>query len=97
MASLAGPWFFWVVGSVPTIHNNKLFQTFPESNLKNTLPRVSPGNETAWILTGPPEYPADQLSRRLRGESVIRLSLGKLLVNLLQVVKRTNAPLIPQH
>ena len=27
--------------------------------------------------------------------SVIRLSLGKLLVNLLQVVKRTNTPLIP--
>ena len=26
---------------------------------------------------------------------VIRLSLGKLLVNLLQVVKRTNTPLIP--
>ena len=29
------------------------------------------------------------------GESVIRLSLGKLLVNLLQVIKRTNTPLIP--
>ena len=27
----------------------------------------------------------------------IWLSLGKLLVNLLQVVKRTNIPLIPQH
>ena len=27
--------------------------------------------------------------------NVIRLSLGKLLVNLLQVVKRTNTPLIP--
>ena len=27
--------------------------------------------------------------------SVIRLSLGKLSVNLLQVVKRTNTPLIP--
>ena len=26
---------------------------------------------------------------------VIRLSLGKLLVNQLQVVKRTNTPLIP--
>ena len=26
---------------------------------------------------------------------VIRLSLGKLWVNLLQVVKRTNTPLIP--
>ena len=50
----------------------------------------------AWILRGPPVYPADLLSRRFRGEeSVIRLSLGKLLVNLLQVVKRTNtSPLI---
>ena len=28
-------------------------------------------------------------------ESTQRLSLGKLLVNLLQVVKRTNTPLIP--
>ena len=27
----------------------------------------------------------------------MRLSLGKLLVNLLQVVKRTNTPLIPQQ
>ena len=68
------------------------------SNLKNTLPPVSPGNETAWILTGPrPVYPADLLSRRFRGGEyyVIRLSLGKLLVNLLQVVKRTNTVLIP--
>ena len=31
------------------------------------------------------------------GESVIRLSLGKLLVNILQVVKRTNTPLIPEQ
>ena len=32
------------------------------------------------------------------GESVIRLSLGKLLlVNLSQVVKRTNTPQIPWH
>ena len=29
------------------------------------------------------------------GKSVIRLSLGKLLVDHLQVVKRTNTPLIP--
>ena len=32
----------------------------------------------------------------LRGDTrVTRLSLGKLLVNLLQVVKRANTPLIP--
>ena len=29
------------------------------------------------------------------GVLVVRLSLGKLLVNQLQVVKRTNTPLIP--
>ena len=33
--------------------------------------------------------------KSLSSTSVIRLSLGKLLVNLLQVVKRTNTPLIP--
>ena len=27
----------------------------------------------------------------------MRISLGKLLVNLLEVVKRANTPLIPQH
>ena len=43
---------------------------------------------------GPPVYPADLVSRRFKGESGIRLSFGKLLVNLLQVVKRTNTPLI---
>ena len=32
--------------------------------------------------------------RQLQFLSVIRLSLGKLLVNLLQVVKRTSTPLI---
>ena len=46
-------------------------------------------------VTGPPVYPAAMLSRRFRGgESVVRLSLGKLLVNLLQVGRRTNVPLI---
>ena len=38
-------------------------------------------------------YPADLLSRRFRGEGVISLSLGKLLVNLLQVSKRRNTAL----
>ena len=33
----------------------------------------------------------DPMARR----TVVRLSLGKLLVNLLQVVKRTNTPLVP--
>ena len=39
-------------------------------------------------------YPADLLSLRFRGGGVTRPSLGKLLVNLLHVVKRTNTPLI---
>ena len=66
------------------------------SNLKIPSP-VYPGNETAWIIdrsariSGPTCYPAVS-----GGESAIWLSLGKLLVNLLQVVKGTNTPLIPQ-
>ena len=37
-------------------------------------------------------YPSDLLSRRCRaGESVIRLSWGRHLVNLLPVARRTNA------
>ena len=56
---------FGDVGSNPAIHNTKLFQTFPISNLK-TLPGIYPGNETASILTRPPVYPADLLSRRFR-------------------------------
>ena len=46
-------------------------------------------------LTGPPVYQADLLSRRFRGGECNNraLSLGKLVVNLLQAVKRTSAPL----
>ena len=43
------------------IHHNVSFQTFPMSNLTNTL------SGTSRILTGPPVYPADLLSRRFRG------------------------------
>ena len=43
-------------------------------------------------ISGRPAIPPFQ-----GGRSVIRLSLGKLLVSLLQVVKRTNTPLIPQQ
>ena len=35
-----------------------------------------------------------RVNRKMRQHGVIRLSLGKLLVNLLQVVKRTNTPLL---
>ena len=41
-------------------------------------------------MSGRPAIPPFQ-----GGESVIRLSSSKLLVNLLEVVKRTNTPLIP--
>ena len=41
---------------------NTFFQTFHTSNLKILSP-VSLGNGTAWMLTGPPVYPADLLSR----------------------------------
>ena len=40
---------FWVVGSNPTIHDNKLFHTLLVSNMKNILPGIYTGNETAWI------------------------------------------------
>ena len=87
---------FWVVGSIPTstIHN-ELFQIFPWRTWKILSP-VYPGNETAWIywqvrpyIIRPTCYPAVSGGKK----SVIRLSLSKLLVNLLQVVKRTNTPL----
>ena len=54
------------MSSNPTIHNSNLFR-LSLVELENILSPVSPGNETAWILTGPPAYPADLLSRRFRG------------------------------
>ena len=63
---------FWVVGSIPTIHNNKLFRFFPCRTWK-ILSLVSPGNETAWILTevrrisGRPAIPPFQGGRVLWG------------------------------
>ena len=84
--------FFLGRGIKSHIHHNIFFQTFPMSNLKNTLP-VHPGNAIAWMLTGPPVYPADLLSRRFRGEECYKAYFWViLLVDLLQVVKRTNTP-----
>ena len=71
---------FWVVGSIPTIHKNKLFR-FSHGELEKYSP-VRP-------YIRPTCYPAVS-----GGESVVRLSLGKLSVNQLQVVKRTNTPLL---
>ena len=49
-----------------------------------TTPALPPSNNShPWLLLG--------------HSSVIRLSLGKLLVNLLKVVKRTITPLIPSQ
>ena len=47
------------------------------------------------ILTGPPYIRPTWYLAVSGGKSVIKLSLGKLLVDLLQMVKRTNTPLIP--
>ena len=60
-----------------------IFRLFPHVDLENTLPGIPRGNETAWIMTRPPEHPADLLSRRFRGGGVIRLSLGELLLFIL--------------
>ena len=72
------------------------FQTSPMSNLKNTLlpgiPRKLNGLD---IDRGPPYIRPTCYTAVSGGESVIRISLGKLSVNQLQVVKRTNTPLIP--
>ena len=36
-------------------------------DLEKYSPRVYPGNERAWNVTGPPENPADLLPRRFTG------------------------------
>ena len=93
MASSTDHGFFgsWVRIPPSTIIN--FFRLSPCRPCKILSP-VYPGNKTHWILTRPTVYSADLLSRRFRGESVIGLSLGKLLVNLLQVVEWTRTPLI---
>ena len=83
---------FWVVGSIPTSTIINFFR-FSHGKLEKYSPRYTQEmKRLRYIWTGPPVYPYPAVSG---GESVIRLSLGKLLVNLLQVVKRTNTPLIP--
>ena len=77
------------------IHLNITFSNFPHVKLEKYFAAVYPGHKNVWILTGPSVYPAATCYSAVSGEeSVIRLSLGKLLVNLLKVVKRTNTPLI---
>ena len=74
---------------------NKLFQTFPTSNLKYTLPGIPKKWNGLDTDRGPPYIRPTCYPAVSGGESVMRLSLGKLLVNFLQVVKRTNTPLSP--
>ena len=72
------------------------FLDFPHVELENYSPRYPQETKPLGYRQVRPYnirpicYPAVS-----GGESVIWLSLGKLLVNLLQVVKRTNTPLIP--
>ena len=81
MASSTDHGFFRVVGSNPTIHNNKLFQAFPiMSNLINTLPGIPRKRNRVDVdrsacMSGRPAIPTFQGRREF-----IRLSLGKLLV-----------------
>ena len=94
MASSTDHGFVGVMSSNPTIHNSKLLQTCPMSNLKNALPGIPKKRNRLDIgrsarISGRPTIPPFQ------GGRVIRLSLGKLSVNFLQVVKPTNTPLIP--
>ena len=49
----------------PPYHVPNFFR-LPHVELDKILSLVSPGNETARILTRPPVYPADLLSRRFR-------------------------------
>ena len=99
MASSAGPCFFCVVGSNPTSTIINFFKLSPCRTWKIRSP-VYPGNETAWIYWQVRPYirPICYYPAVSGGGGVVRLSLGKLsLVNLLQVVKRTNTSLIPWH
>ena len=73
------------VGSHPAIHNNKLLTTFPMIEREKYSPwypqEMKPlGYWHVRPYIRPTCYPADS-----RGESIIRLSLGTLWVNLLQV------------
>ena len=74
------PWVFWVVGSNPTMHGNTwyTFSDFPHVELEKHSP-VTPGNETASILKGPPVYPADLLSRRFRGGECYEAQFGSAI------------------
>ena len=77
-------------GFEPHIHHTSYCSTYlvinffkiSQGELETYPPRYTQEMKRLGQLTGPPVYPADLVSRRFRGRSVIRLSLGKLLVNL---------------
>ena len=80
----------------PSTNNKRFFRLSPINvELEEYSPRYPQEMRPLGLLARPPVYLADLLSRRFRGGSAIRLSLGEQLVGLLQVVKRTNTPLIP--
>ena len=86
------------LGRGVNIPHNKLFKTFPHVELEKYSPRYTRKLKGLGELTGPPVYPAELVYPAVSGgKSVIRLGLGKLLVNRLQVVKRTNIPLTPEQ
>ena len=63
LSSSAGPCFCGSGVRTPP----STIQTFSRLSPCKIFSLVSPGNETACMLTGPPVYPTDLLSRRFRG------------------------------
>ena len=88
----------WGLGLESHVHCNETFSDFSHVELEKYSPRYIPRklkdveNRQVRPYNWPTCYPAVSW----RGEGVIRPSLGTLLVDLLQVVKRTtcNTPLI---
>ena len=85
---------FWVVGSSSTFTTIEV-SDFPHAELEKYYPRYTQEMKRLGYVDRSARISGRPAIPRFTGESVMRLSLGKLLVNLLQVVKRTNTPLIP--
>ena len=56
---------FWVVGSIPTIHNSN-FSDFPHVELEKYSPRYPQEMKRLGCIDRSAVYPADLLSRRFR-------------------------------
>ena len=88
----------------PSTNCKRITNSLPKLGLIPPPPPKTAGYHVGRIYGRTWQYPSGFISWGYRGgyffvsggKSVIRLSLGKLLlVNLLQVVKRTNTPLVP--